>query len=262
MRVVCRRRGINWSLDLDEGIDLCIYLIGAYEGEILKTYTSIIKPGDVVFDIGANVGAHTLHFSRLVGDSGKIHAFEPTDYAYGKLRINLELNSDLAKRVSTQQLFFASESSSIAPESVCSSWPVNNWTPDVIRAELDEQHLGMGKSLVGASAMTADNYCALKSLQRLDLVKLDVDGNEYAVLMGFRGALAKFRPKIIIELAPFVHSNGAGDTFDAFVSFLAGLGYDFLEAKSMTPIPNNGPELRSFIGDGIGLNAFLIPQSS
>ena len=65
MRTVCDRRGVRWALDLDEGIDLSIYLLGAYEPRTLHAYTRHIRPGAVVFDIGANIGAHTLHFARL-----------------------------------------------------------------------------------------------------------------------------------------------------------------------------------------------------
>src|SRR5271165_1711624 len=72
MRTRCKRRGIEWDLDLDEGIDLSIYLLGAYEPSMLRAYSSVIRTGDVVFDVGANIGAHTLHFARLVGPTGRV----------------------------------------------------------------------------------------------------------------------------------------------------------------------------------------------
>ena len=247
MRSVCRRRGVKWDLDLDEGIDLCIYLFGAYEGNILRAYQTLLKPGDVVFDIGANIGSHTLHMAKVVGPSGFVHAFEPTDYAIDKLRLNLALNPDLQSRISAHQLFLTNGEGSILPETVCSSWPVDRWTADVVRAGLDEQHLGRGKELRGAAATTADQFCTANGLQRLDLVKLDVDGNEDAVLSGFRNTLTRFRPKIIIELAPFVHSTGATDSFDSFVNFLACLGYDFFDANTRNAIPSSGHGLRLVI---------------
>ena len=67
MQTQCRRHGVNWALDLNEGIDLYIYLMGAYEPREMQAYERVIRPGHVVFDIGANIGAHTLHFARLVG---------------------------------------------------------------------------------------------------------------------------------------------------------------------------------------------------
>src|SRR5271166_2308194 len=105
MRTRCSRRGVTWDLDLDEGIDLSIYLLGAYEPAMLRAYSSVIRGGDVVFDIGANIGAHTMHFARLVGPAGRVFAFEPTDYAAAKIRLNLSINPELARRVSFQQRF-------------------------------------------------------------------------------------------------------------------------------------------------------------
>jgi hypothetical protein len=64
MHAVCRRGGLTWDLDLDEGIDLCIYLLGSYEASVRRNYEDLIKPGAVILDVGANVGAHTLHFAR------------------------------------------------------------------------------------------------------------------------------------------------------------------------------------------------------
>lgn len=261
MQSTFRRRGIIWDLDLDEGIDLSIYLFGAYEGSLLCAYGSFLKHGDVVFDIGANIGAHTLHFARLVGASGAVHAFEPTDYAIKKLRGNLALNPGFLAHVSTHQIFLGKSGDAALPETVCSSWPVNRWTTDIIDSDLNEQHLGRGKALRGAKAMTADHFCSTEGIARLDLVKLDVDGNELDVLRGFRECLIRFRPRIIVEFAPYVHHEGLPtDTFNELVLFLTELGYDFFDTRTRKPIPNNGSELRKFIGGDLGLNALLLPR--
>jgi hypothetical protein len=77
-RVRLRRRGIRWDLDLAEGIDLSIYLLGAFEPRLVGAYRKLIRPGACILDIGANIGAHTLQFAQLVGDRGKVVAYEPT----------------------------------------------------------------------------------------------------------------------------------------------------------------------------------------
>ena len=97
--VVVKRRGINWALDLKEGIDLGIYLFGGFELDTISCYKQFIRPGDVVLDVGANIGAHTLVFADLVGGNGKVYAFEPTSYAVNKLTVNAKLNRSLAERV-------------------------------------------------------------------------------------------------------------------------------------------------------------------
>ena len=63
--------GIRYHLDLNEGIDFSIYLLGSFEPGTQRTLQKLVKPGDVVFDIGANIGAHTLSMAQSVGDSGK-----------------------------------------------------------------------------------------------------------------------------------------------------------------------------------------------
>ena len=95
--VTTRRGGVRWRLDLTEGIDLSIYLLGAFEPATVKLYRRLVKPGDVVLDIGANIGAHVLPLAVLVGDAGRVIAFEPTRYACRKLQANLALNPRLGE---------------------------------------------------------------------------------------------------------------------------------------------------------------------
>src|SRR4051812_33154439 len=75
------RHGIRWQLDLSEGVDFSIYLLGAFEPRMIRVLRRIVLPGQTVVDIGANVGSHTLHFAEAVGTSGQVIAIEPTDWA-------------------------------------------------------------------------------------------------------------------------------------------------------------------------------------
>ena len=83
---VFRRGDIVWELDLSEGIDFAIYLRGGFEPETLREYRRIVQAGFVALDIGANIGSHTLPLAQLVGPSGRVYSFEPTDYAFAKQR--------------------------------------------------------------------------------------------------------------------------------------------------------------------------------
>jgi predicted methyltransferase len=55
-----------------------------------KLYLSLVRPGDIVFDIGANQGYFTLLFSDLVGPAGYVHAFEPVPPTFARLRARIE----------------------------------------------------------------------------------------------------------------------------------------------------------------------------
>jgi tRNA G37 N-methylase Trm5 len=87
-----RRGGLTWALDLREGIDFSIFLLGAFERSTVRTLKKLARPESVVFDIGANIGAHTLGLARNVGPAGRVFAFEPADFAFEKLKRNLALN--------------------------------------------------------------------------------------------------------------------------------------------------------------------------
>lgn len=63
-----------------------------YEGHLLKTIQKYIKSGDVIFDIGANIGQYAIPFSELVGPKGKVYAFEPDYKNYSYLQFNVNIN--------------------------------------------------------------------------------------------------------------------------------------------------------------------------
>jgi hypothetical protein len=255
-KALVRRRSVNWALDINEGIDLSIYLLGSYEPQMLRAYTKLVRPGDVVFDIGANVGAHTLHFARLVGASGRVHAFEPTDFAFGKLRANLALNPAYSPVVEPNQAFLVAKRSTPLPASVYSSWPVNSGVTG-----LHEEHLGKPMALTGANSLTADEYCESRGINRIDVVKIDVDGHEFSVLEGFKNTLGRLRPKVLIELAPFVFDEVSPKAFSEVIESLAALDYEFLDAYSGKAVPADAAKIRAAISAGGSMNALLLPRT-
>ena len=87
------RDGLRYDLDLSQAIDFTIFLLGRFEASTVAALRRYVKPGATVLDIGANIGSHTLQLARLVGPSGRVLSFEPTDFAFGKLRKNLIASS-------------------------------------------------------------------------------------------------------------------------------------------------------------------------
>lgn len=201
-RGVFKRKSITYDLDLREGIDLSIYLFSVFEPDVVSYYEKAIDPDSVVVDIGANIGAHTLQLAELCGDGGKVVAVEPTAWAFAKLLRNMELNPELKERIVAVQAFLGPKSAGDIPQSICSSWPM-----DVAENSVDARSEGRACSTQGASAMSLDQLVEMLDLQRLDLVKLDVDGHELDVLGGSHATLSRFRPRFIIELAPYVFSD-------------------------------------------------------
>lgn len=83
---------INYDLDLHEYIDSALYFRGCFEPTTTAAIKRLCRPGMTILDIGANVGAHTLRFAKLVGERGRVVAFEPMPWPRARLQRNLELN--------------------------------------------------------------------------------------------------------------------------------------------------------------------------
>jgi FkbM family methyltransferase len=209
---------LTWKLDLREGIDLSIYLLGRFEPASVRCYSRIVKPGQVVLDVGANIGAHTLPLAQLVGDAGKVIAYEPTRFAFSKLQQNVCLNEAIAARVLPVQAMLVSASSVPLKPQLYSSWPLEP------TQNVHSEHRGRLMDTSGAFAATLDAEMSRLAVERVAFVKLDVDGHECDVLEGAQATLTRDRPPILMELAPYVFSERAGD-FDRMLRLIWALGY-------------------------------------
>lgn len=248
--VQTRRSGLLWELDLGEGIDFSIYLLGAFERSTVQALSKLVKPGDTVLDIGANIGAHTLHLAKSVGPEGRVFAFEPTNYAFGKLTRNLALNPELKKRVTTAQLLLVDAVGRPKQAEIYSSWPLENGQGR------HPKHLGQLQSTSNAGVDTLDNYAQTHGIDKVDLIKIDVDGHEYPVLQGARELLTRHAPTLVMELSPYVHSE-EGSSFADLIGLLKSVGYSLKDLDSGKPLPLEAAHLSKIVPDGAGINVVL-----
>lgn len=248
------RKNIRWGLDLSEGIDLSIYLFGAFEVKTVAFYSRHIKPGDTVIDVGANCGSHTLNFSKRVGPQGRVLAFEPTDFAFGKLQKNIELNDPWSSNITATQALLCRDASQEVPAEIYSSWPLSGGRGQA--NGLNPHHSGALKTTRGAITKTLDNALAEKQVSKVDFIKIDVDGNEFEVLQGSRGTLEQHKPKVLIELAPCCFEDKPLD-FDSLVAIFARLGYKAIDISDGRPLDLDAAAIRRRTGDGASINALL-----
>ncbi len=252
--VTVSRAGIRYRLDLSQGIDFALYL-GAFERATAAACTRLVRPGSNVLDIGANIGAHTLHLARLVGAEGRVFAFEPTRYAFEKLTHNLALNAELRPRVTAFQAFLGPRSGGAVPAAIPSAWPLAD------DGELHAKHFGKSMSTGGAAVTSVDEFLAANATPRIDFVKLDVDGFECDVLSGAAAMLERDRPTFVMEIAPYVLAE-RGASLDRLVGYLAPLEYRFFSEDGSRPLPSSAHQLAALVPDGASINVVAVPGSS
>ena len=243
-QLLATRRGLTWALDLNEGIDFAIYLMGAFEPNTIAAYKRLLKPGDIAIDIGANIGAHTLHLAKLVGSEGRVFAFEPGADIYQKLKKNQSLNENIANRIETRQIMLLAEDNASLPENIYARWPLKS-------TEAAHPLLrGVAISTAGARTLTLDTVIAQQELTHIDLIKLDVDGYEFDVLCGAQKSVATYKPAIIFEHSPYT-SMERGLKAEAIEELLQEFGYKFFnldgtmygEDGRNLPTPKTGSSL-------------------
>lgn len=241
------RRGIRWQLDLREGIDLAIYLFGCFEYETVRAYRRLLKSGDTVLDIGANVGAHTLPLARCVSPSGRVVAFEPTAYAYDKFRRNILLNPQLVSMIQAEQIMLVDSDDTRVEPRLYSSWQIHD-----AAADTHPKHGGRLMDTTGARNMTLDRYVTEHNPGRVSFIKMDVDGHECQVLRGAHELLQRDKPILLMEIMPY-GLDEAGASLDELLGILARHGYRLYELDGRTALPVDN-SLRQKIPSAGGIN--------
>lgn len=169
-----------------------------------------VEPSDVVLDGGGCFGDTALYFANATGVNGKVFSFEFIPGNLAIWRKNMSLNPELEKRCALVEapLWSASQLDvhykSNGPASVVSFEPLPNED-------------GITKTI------TIDDFVASQQLERLDFIKLDVEGAELNALRGATQSLKKFRPKLAVAL---YHSGRDFQEIPEFIEKL-GCGYRF-----------------------------------
>lgn len=176
--------------------------------------------GKTVYDVGANVGATTLFFSRQVGEGGTVVAFEPNPEVLPVLRRHLELNRCANVRVCPVAAGSVAEASRL-------------------RVPRDARGAGtLGRTIAGphlveheVRQVRLDDYAAEQRLPPPDLVKVDTEGFETQCLLGLEETLARRRPALFLE----VHGGSEEEKRENARSLLAVLtrhGYEAVHVET------------------------------
>lgn len=205
-----KRKSIIYEVDISESVDRAIFLRG-WEPQTINILHKLIKLGDSVIEVGANVGAHSLIISKIIGKNGNLVAIEPTDYAFSKLQRNYNLNPSLKENTKLLRAYVSNnEHDKVAK--IRSSWQIN--ASSKMKEDKDETYTG--------EITTLDSLFI--NLPQIDFIKIDVDGFDYKVLTGSAQLLEKFKPIVFIELGEY-HLNLNGDSAKDILRFFKKLNY-------------------------------------
>ena len=170
-------------------------VLGIYEPEVIRALQDHIRVGDTCLDVGGHVGYLTIIMARLVGPTGRVVAFEPVSETFEALQENVGLNS--LENVGLECTAVGENEGTITL--FCDAAQTLSWTPSVLAYRVPGE---LHKSL-SVPVLSLDRYLEKTGL-RPNLVKIDVEGAELAVLRGARRMLLESRPVVLVE----IHDGG------------------------------------------------------
>lgn len=198
-----------------EDVGLASFLVtnSDYETETREVIEGILKSGDVFVDLGANIGFFTLIAARIVGEKGRVYAFEPTPGTRDILVKNVQENG-FCSRVTIEKDAI-SESSGKARFCVNALSEYNSICED-----------GAEENLIEVNTISLDEYFLKDRFDKIDLIKMDIEGQEMAALRGMeRLNNENENLKIIFEYHKEVMNNCNVSGSDIF-TLLQGYGFN------------------------------------
>lgn len=192
-----------------------------------KLVKDVIKKGDIVLDLGANIGYWTCLFAELVGNSGKVFSFEPEPNNFKLLKKNVEMNG--YKNVTLEQKAVANKTDKTL------LYLTDNGTMDHRIYQPNQE-----RESIEVEVVKLDDY--FKNLDvSIDFIKSNIQGADFAAIEGMPQLFKKSKNlKMIVEFAPHM-AKGFGSDPEEFIEYLSNMGFKFYEVwwydKKLKPIP-------------------------
>lgn len=189
----CQLGDVIFEIDSRAERAAAAMFFGSYSPLVVNAIKRCLRPGDIFFDVGANVGYLSAVAAQLVGHGGQIHSFEPVPRYFESLQRLVELNP----------------SHTIFANSCAAGASAGSATIHITR-EPGQNTLVTGyksgfevSSTLEVPVITLDTYIESRCLDRVTLIKIDAEGFELPILEGLRRTLRNgHRPPIICEIAP------------------------------------------------------------
>lgn len=222
------RHGARFRTVTDDVLQGYLYLFGIWEPAITHWVERTLRPGDTFIDVGANIGYFTVLASRLVAMHGQVVAIEASPDFARAIRDNVALNNCGNVRLVNAA---ASDRTDHIPFYQPDPYNRGN-TTSVFTGAAIPARFAIGSKVL--PELLTDH-----ELRRARLVKIDVEGSEYAVMRGLIPALSRMRDdaELIIEISPDL-LEAQGDTAGGLISLLASYGFNAYRIANSYCVPD------------------------
>ena len=214
-------RDLKLEVSLNEHMGSQIFWYGSYNRDILRVLSRLLKPGMVFLDVGANIGEVSVFSAKRVTEAGKVLAIEPVSAIAARLQRNLDMNGyTQANVIRFGVADYKGAADIFLPESEGCQAQYNAGL-----ATLYPPAAADGKR-ERIEITTLDDIVSDYGLDRLDIIKIDIEGGELPALRGARKLLDRFHPWIIIEVK-LENKSSHAEAEESVLSYLSEFGYHF-----------------------------------
>lgn len=236
--LVAARHGLFLYNQHDSYIGKSLAKYGEWsEGEI-ALFGQLVEAGDIVVEVGSNIGSHTVPLARRLGSSGRLYAFEPQRIIYQNLCANIALNS--LTNVEAYQVALGETDGQILIPDI-------NYTVDGNYGAVNLEQFKQGQPVRLATLDQALN------LPRLKLLKVDVEGMEAAMVRGARATIAKHLPYLYVE-------NDRVEKSAELIELIQSFGYRLYWHLPQIFNPDNfAKDADNIFGNTASFNMFCVP---
>ena len=194
-----------------------------YDTFLFEAVSATAPQGKVIFDIGAHIGFHSVYFARLVGQKGKVYAFEPNPKNVERLKLIRDKNSDIKNIIS---VYDVAVSNVLGTEKFSMSEDIESGrssggfidTADTIWERNAFKQRGFTE--IRVKTVPIDLFKEELGIPEApNIIKIDVEGAEFLVLRGAEETIKKYHPFILLEVHSMLNMFNV-------VSFLSSLSYE------------------------------------
>jgi FkbM family methyltransferase len=228
--IIVVRQNIVFQLNLSHTVDHFIYY--DFLDQAFDNLMSIIKEDYVIIDIGANIGRFTFHFAQIA-KKGRVICFEPDSTNYAALQINANLNN--FDNISFYQLGLGSSAERVP------LFNVNENNPGMNRVLPNESNIAFPFEMIDIKRL--DQIEELLDINKIDLIKIDVEGFEFEVLQGSERLIDQFKPFLFVE----INSDNLDEhnsSVQELLKWILSKGYLIRDASSNQSLGEKLPKLQ------------------